>query len=163
MAKKKTDTEELIAATLPRVVRDKGWEKQLELHKIFVHWRDLVDEEVHVHAAPLKIERGILWIEVENSSWLAQLQYRKVEMLENFNSYLQMGRIVDIRMVLPREKEKNPHDMKDNSGPLIRFVPPSKAQIAEFSGQVGIIKDEKCREALMQFWYLANACRKEKK
>ncbi|MFT5697296.1 MAG: hypothetical protein ACI8ZB_000144 [Desulforhopalus sp.] len=160
MAIKKKDSSVNIAALLPSLVRNKGWEKQLDLHSIFPNWSKLVNEDFAEHAAPLKIERDVLWLEVENSSWLQQLQYGKYELLADLNDSLRLGHLKDIKMVLPSRKEKlsfNP----DEKGPPVHFQRPSPEKVASFQEQVDCIGDEKCRDALMQFWYLSNACKKK--
>ncbi|MFT5725959.1 MAG: hypothetical protein ACI8PB_000075 [Desulforhopalus sp.] len=159
MVAKKKNSSVNVAALLPSLVRNKGWEKQLDLHSIFPEWKNLVNEDFAEHAAPLKIERGVLWLEVENSSWLQQLQYGKFELLADLNDFLRLGHLKDIKMVLLSKKEKlsfNP----DEKGQTVRFIRPEPEKIASFQNQVDCIEDEKCRDALMQFWYLANACKK---
>jgi hypothetical protein len=148
-----------MAELLPGLVHDKGWEKQLDLHTIFLEWQKRATEEVAEHAQPLKIERGVLWLEVENSSWMQQLQYQKLELLDRLNGFLRVARLKDIRMVLPKGGSKQPVAPKDAG---ISFVRPSKEKIAAFQKQVECITDEKCREALMQFWYLSQACKRKK-
>lgn len=159
MVAKKKDSSVNVADLLPSLVRHKGWEKQLDLHSIFPRWQSLVNEDFAKHAVPLKIVREVLWLEVENSSWLQQLQYGKFELLADLNDFLRLGYLKDIKMVLPSKKDKlsfNPEE----KGPPIRFERPSSEKIASFQQQVDCIGDEKCRDALMQFWYLANACKK---
>lgn len=147
-----------IAGVLPSLLRDNGWEKQLDLHSVFPNWQKLVGNEISEHAQPLKIERGVLWIEVENSSWLQQLQYEKLDLLENLNRFLKLSTLNDIKMILPKgevwKKATKP-------SPKVSFVRPSAEKVAAFQRQVACIADEKCREALMQFWYLAEACKRE--
>jgi len=163
MVSKKQKDKEKIARFLPAILKQRGWEKQLDLHSIFDRWPDLVSEDAGEHASPLKIERGVLWLEVENSSWLAQLQYEKFEMLDNLNDFLSLGRLSDIKMVLPKKKDKNPYEDGAKSGPAVKFERPSDDKISSFREQVSCIDDEECREALMQFWYLANACKRSEK
>jgi Dna[CI] antecedent, DciA len=155
-AKKKSVQQETVATVLPWLSRNMGWEKQLDLHSIFVNWREIVDTELREHAQPQKIERGVLWLEVENSSWLQQFQYAKLELLEILNRSLKRNSIKDIKMILPKG---DVFTKADKPGPVVSFVRPSAAKIAAFQRQVECIADEKCREALMQFWYLAEACK----
>ena len=152
---KKTD----IAGLLPSILRDNGWEKQLDLHSIFPNWQKLAGKEFNEHARPLKIERGVLWLEVENSSWLQQFQYEKLDLLESLNRFLRLSTLTDIKMVLPKDEvwRKAP-----KPPPKVSFVRPSAEKVAAFQRQVECIADEKCRDALMQFWYLAEACKREK-
>jgi hypothetical protein len=157
---KKIDPENSISDVLPGLSRNMGWEKQLDLHSIFVNWQDIVGEELQEHVQPQKIDRGVLWLEVENSSWLQQLQYSKMELLESLNRCLKLTTIKDIKMVLPRGDVGK---KKEKEGPKVHFVRPSAEKVAAFQRQVDCVADEKCREALMQFWYLAEACRRETK
>ena len=144
-----------VAAVLPTLMRERGWEKQLDLHSIFPRWQELVGGEVSDHAHPLKIVRGTLWMEVENSSWLQHLQYQKIELLDLLNQSLRLTRLSDIKMILPVGKKKSAKEPE----PSVSFVRPDEGKIAAFEQQVSCIADEKCREALMQFWYLSHACK----
>jgi Dna[CI] antecedent, DciA len=155
-AKKKSVQQDTISAVLPWLSRNMGWEKQLDLHSIFVNWRNIVDTELREHAQPQKIERGVLWLEVENSSWLQQFQFEKMELMESLNRSLKLNSIKEIKMVLPKG---DVFTQRNKPGPVVSFVPPNEAKIAAFQRQVECIADEKCREALMQFWYLAEACK----
>jgi hypothetical protein len=150
-----------ISRLLPSLLHDKGWEKQVDLHSIFPRWNELVGEEVSDHAQPLKIERGVLWLEVANSSWLQQLQYEKIPLLEKLNLFLRLSSLKDIKMVLPKGKGKKVAGEEHGAASAIEFVQPSEEKIAAFQRQVECITDEKCREALMQFWYLAQACKRK--
>lgn len=159
MAGRKKYTRTSISTLLPSLVQEQGWERQLELHSIFLKWREIVGEEMSEHARPLKVTRSVLWLEVENSSWLQQLQYEKFELLESLNLFLRQARLKDIKMVLAKDGDRGPDKKKP---PEIRFVKPSEEKITAFQKQVECIADEKCRDALMQFWYLAQACKRKK-
>lgn len=155
-AKKKNVQQDTVATVLPWLSRNMGWEKQLDLHSIFVNWRNIVDVDLREHAQPQKIARGVLWLEVENSSWLQQFQFEKMRLMDSLNRSLKLNSIKDIKMVLPKG---DIFTKRDKPGPVVSFVRPSEDKIAAFQRQVGCIADEKCREALMQFWYLAEACK----
>jgi len=153
--------EEGISGVLPGLLRQRGWEYQLDLHSIFPRWQELVGEEMGAHARPLKIEKEVLWLEVDNSSWMQQFQYEKTELLAALNRVLRISRIKDIKMTLPKGKSGKTGHSGHQSGPAIEFVRPSEDKVAAFQRQVECIADEKCREALMQFWYLAQACKRK--
>lgn len=164
MVAKKRDKKTGVADLIPELIRDMGWKKQLDLHSIFPMWKELVNANLASYSIPLKIERNVLWIEVENSAWLQQFQYEKIELLEDLNNYLQLGQLKDIRMVLPTSKtEKERAASQPPKREAIRFVKPDDEKIEAFQHQVESIADEKCRESLMQFWYLSQACKRNKK
>ncbi len=160
MSKYRKQSRGALAQLLPNLISDRGWERQIDLHSIFPRWRELVGEEVGECSTPLKIDRGVLWLEVENSSWLQQLQYEKINILDTVNRSLRLSTLRDIKMVLPKGKDKS---RKKTVGTEVRFVKPQGEKIEAFQQQVSCIEDEKCREALMQFWYLAQACQRGEK
>ncbi|TKB23997.1 DUF721 domain-containing protein [Desulfopila sp. IMCC35006] len=161
MADRIKSNQNRISRVLPSLLQDKGWEMQLDLHSIFPRWQELVGEEVSMHAQPLKIERDVLWLEVENSSWLQQLQYQKLELLDTLNSCFRLSHLKDIKMVLPKGSSGKTGNPDKKSTSRIEFIKPSEEKVAAFQRQVACIADEQCREALMQFWYLAQACKRK--
>ena len=82
-----------------------------------------------------------------------------IELLDRLNGFLRVARLKDIKMVLPKGGRRQPAAPEDAR---ISFIRPSKEKIADFEKQVECIADEKCREALMQFWYLSQACKRKK-
>lgn len=152
----KKEKEKIVSALLPGIIRDRGWQRQMNLHSIFPNWKDIVEQDAGDHAAPLKIVKGVLWLEVENSAWLQQLQFRKVMLLEAVNGFLKNTSIRDIRFVLPRDSEK-----AGREEPKIRFVAPPPEEVKAFEKQVAFIEDDKVRESLIRFWYLSKACIRE--
>lgn len=145
-----------MAALLPNLVRDRGWEIQLDMHSVFARWPEVVDETTAAHARPQKIVRGVLWVEVENSAWLQQLQYQRHVLLESINGFLEKSQIQEIRLTLP-EKPDKPVEEKG----AVRFAAPQAAEIESFEQQIAFIDDADCRQALMRFWYLTRACQRD--
>lgn len=141
---------------LPQLSRQRGWEEQLDMHSIFVHWHELVDSEMAKHCQPLKIVKKVLWLEVENSAWLQQLQFQTVVLLDIFNKSLRLSKLEGLRFCVA---EKARHE--EEKGPSLRYVQPPAQDLAAFERQVASISDDEVREALVRFWYLSKACRKE--
>lgn len=146
-----------ISHILPDLIRAKGWEVQLEIYDVFRLWHKLIGEEVAACSKPWKVERNVLWIEVENSAWLQQLQYQKVWILEEVNAFLKLSRLSDIRLILERSIQKP----KKKEEPKVRFIPPSPEELEAFKKTTTWIADEKSRDALVNFWYLSQACKRE--
>lgn len=153
----KTPTSDPVGTILPHLSRDLGWEKQLDLHSIFISWDGLVEEEVRAHCRPLKIEREVLWLEVENSSWMQQLQYLKHELLQRLNRSLRLARLHDIKMTLGTGE---PFAQKEEKVAKVSFRQLSAEELAAIERQAAGIADQQCREALVRFHYLAAVCRR---
>lgn len=140
------------------LIEKNGWEKQLEMYSLFSRWEELVSKELHEHCRPVRINRDILWLEVDNSAWMAQLGYQKYAILDTLNSVLRLGCIREIKMALSK-KEAEFSPVKSRSGPRVVYEPPPVEEIARFRKKIhGVIKDDACREGLEEFWYLAQAC-----
>jgi predicted nucleic acid-binding Zn ribbon protein len=145
-----------LAASLPGLIRDKGWEKQFDLYFLFLEWDKIVDRATAQHARPLKIVRNVFWVEVDNSSWLQQLQFQKVQILEDLNAALEGSLLKGIKFVLAEKSEGHPQEQQKK----ITFTSVDPVELKAFENQVSIIGDEKSREALVRFWYLSKACRR---
>ena len=149
--------EQPMSSILPGLLRDKKWETQLDLHSIFPKWQEVVDEETARYGVPQKIVRGTLWVEVENSIWLQQLQYKKVVLLDTINAFLKKSSIKDIRFTLPNEETKD----RVKKQPL-KFEPPPSEELQKFEEQAAFVEDDASREMLIRLWYLSKACKREK-
>ena len=148
--------QESLAASLPGLIRDKGWEKQLDLYSLFVEWDRIVDKTTAEHARPLKIVRDVFWVEVDNSSWIHQLQFQKLQLLESLNAALQMSRLKDLKFTLAGASEDPPEKPKKK----VSFMPVDPDELAAFEHQVSLIEDTASREALVRLWYLSKACQR---
>ena len=146
----------MISTFLPGLIREKGWEVQLDLHSLFLDWPEIMGELAD-HAFPEKIVKNVIYIQVENSAWSQQLQYRKMELLDTFNAHLKLSRLSDIKFKLA---SGNQGEKKEEKGG-VRFVPPPAEEQEAFEGQIAIIDDEEIRESLMRIWYLAHACQRD--
>lgn len=143
-----------IAELLPQLAQNRGWEEQLDLHSIFVHWHDLIDAETAAHCQPLKIVKKILWVEVENSAWLQQLQFQTVVLLKILNQSLRLSKLEGLRFCVAEKENVD----KEEGGATLHYVQPSATDIASFEQQAMSISDEDVRNALVRFWYLSQAC-----
>ncbi len=157
MKKRSKDSLQGLDRVLPQLSQQRGWEEQLDLHSIFIRWHELIDRETAAHCQPLKIVKKVLWVEVENSAWLQQLQFQTVVLLKILNKSLRISRLKGLRFCVA-EKEK--HEKAKSESSLCYVQPPAR-DIAAFEQQVMSIPDKDARDALVRFWYLSQACRKE--
>lgn len=153
---KRQNPGQLIAAVLPQVAKEQGWQNKLEQHTVFSNWQKIVDQQVADCAAPLKIVQNVLWLEVENSAWMQQLQYQKLAILEAVNEFLPSSSLDDIRMVV--KDQRQPEVVEETK---VRFAAPPKEAMLAFENMATTITDERAREALIRFWYLCNACKRQ--
>ncbi|MCK5070341.1 MAG: DUF721 domain-containing protein [Desulfocapsa sp.] len=142
---------------LPQLANQQGWAEQLDLHSVFLQWNDLVESDIADHCQPQKIVKNVLWVEVENSAWLQQLQFQTLPLLDILNRSFKMSKLKGLRFCLAT-KEQIKKVEKEQS---LRYVQPSVQDVEAFEKQTETISDKDSRDALVRLWYLAHACKKE--
>lgn len=142
---------------LPNLSQRRGWEEQLDLHSVFLRWDELLDREITDHCRPLRIVKKVLWLEVENSAWLQQFQFQTVLLLDILNKSLRISKLKGLRFCL----EKKDLNLVKKQETVLSYVQPSAEELCNFEQQAEGIADKDVRDALVRFWYLAHACKKE--
>lgn len=85
--------------TLAKVL--KGYRiNDLESIKVFAIWEKIAGEKMAAHCQPVRIDRGILYVEVDDPVWLTQLRYMKIDIQKKIEETLQKDSIKDIRFYL---------------------------------------------------------------
>jgi hypothetical protein len=145
-----------LAALLPQITHEQGWQKQLDSHRLFLRWDTLVDPTTRTHAQPVKIENSVLWLEVDNSAWMQQFQFQKIPLLETLNGALSLSRLTDIRLILS--------DSRTSTKPMeprVSFVHPDPDARDAFYQQIAAIEDDTIRDGLMSLWYQSHSCHRD--
>lgn len=155
----KTSTEAL-SHTFAGLIRDKDWEYRFDQHRVFPEWERLVDPETAACSRPLKVVKDVLWLEVDNSAWVQQLQFKKLPLLDTLNRYLRLSYFSDIRFTV-KERQKTSPQEDQAARPRIRFKPPSEAEIEKFRAQIDFIEDEDIKESMLRLWYVSQACKQK--
>jgi predicted nucleic acid-binding Zn ribbon protein len=146
-----------LAATFAGIIRDKDWEKKFDQHRVFPIWSEIVDPETAAHARPVKVVNDVLWVEVDNSAWVQQLQFTKLDLLDRLNDHLRVSYFTDIRFTVGESVRSEEPARK----PALRVVPPSEEEIESFRNQLEFIEDEEIKEAMTRLWYVSQAVRRD--
>ncbi len=146
-----------LEATFAGIIRDKDWEKKFDQHRIFLKWPEIVDRETAAHARPLKVANDVLWVEVDNSAWAQQLQFKKLELLDDLNDFLRVSYFADIRFTVGQSRDPIKKTLQERP----RMVPPTAEEIEQFEKQVDFIEDENVKEAMIRLWYVSQAVRRD--
>lgn len=79
---------EPIGSLLERLFIKKGWESKLLEQKLISQWAYIVGAQLAQRSRPLKLHNGRLSIIVQNSAWLTQLQFMKLEIIDKIKEKL---------------------------------------------------------------------------
>ena len=92
---------EKIDKVLKRTFENLGMERRLWEGKILGAWGKLVGEQIAKHTQPLGIKNKKLFVHVDNSNWIYQLQMNhKAEILDKLNQEAEEPFIKDIHFKL---------------------------------------------------------------
>ncbi|MHB8109302.1 MAG: DUF721 domain-containing protein [Syntrophorhabdaceae bacterium] len=72
----------------------------LDSIKIFGLWDSIAGEKLAVHCQPIRISKGILFVEVDDPIWLTQLKYMKLDIQTKITEAMEKETVKDIRFYL---------------------------------------------------------------
>lgn len=85
--------------TLAKVL--KGYRiNDLESVRLFAMWDSIAGDKMASHCQPVRITRGVLYVEVDDPLWLTQLKYMKIDIQAKIEEVLQKDSVKDIRFYL---------------------------------------------------------------
>lgn len=82
-----------ISGLVGALLKKLGVAEQVERAAVFDEWEERVGERIAERARPVRINEGTLFVEVESSSWMMELQMMKRELMERLNAGRESGRI----------------------------------------------------------------------
>ena len=95
-----------ISKILERVFKKLSLKQKIEELKVLNSWREVVGEKIYKHSRPLSIKKGLVFVKVDNSGWLAELTYLKEKIISEFNKREGEEIIKDIYFRLGNIKNK---------------------------------------------------------
>jgi predicted nucleic acid-binding Zn ribbon protein len=83
LEKARTPSAKALGSVMPGVLKDIGLDRrrvELEVSKV---WNNLIDPNIAAHAQPTGLNKGTLFVTVDNSAWLNEIvRYRRKEILD---------------------------------------------------------------------------------
>ncbi len=85
---------------LESVLAEQDLSGDIEAYKVFSQWTDIVGANVAAHTRPVRLARNVLYIEVNDHLWFAQLKYMKGDMLKKLDDRIKPGLFKDLKFFL---------------------------------------------------------------
>jgi predicted nucleic acid-binding Zn ribbon protein len=82
---------------LPTVLNSIGLGQRLRDQEILKIWAGVVGEEIAARTQPLRVERGVLYVRVDQSAWLQELHFMEKEILKKLKEKAPDIELVRIR------------------------------------------------------------------
>ena len=91
---------EPIGKILADVIRDLGLGKKLSEQRAVIEWPDIVGRRVAEHARALRVDSGMLFVEVDSPVWSQELTLMKRNILREINARIGREAIDNVHFVL---------------------------------------------------------------
>ena len=127
--------------------RNRG--NQQRLFALDRHWHEIVGPEIAGRTMPAFFRRDVLWIYVQGSIWMQQLQFARLELLDKINAFLaaEPG-LSDLRW-MEYPPDLKPLQYRPYVSPPIDVDPEAER---EFNLLAENIADPQTREAFRNLW-----------
>jgi predicted nucleic acid-binding Zn ribbon protein len=87
---------------LPTVLKSIGLDRKLKEQEVLGIWAHVVGEEVAARTRPIKIERGVLYVHVDQSAWMQELHFMEKEIIKKIKEQAPDVDLKQIRFGLER-------------------------------------------------------------
>lgn len=132
---------------LQNIFRTKDWHRQWELFRLVKSWERLLGDPLSKVTYPAFFRSNVLWLFVENSAWMQQVQFVKLDILAAVKKALPEVDIEDIRFMLDPGTERI-QKKTERPEPL----PVNREAEQCFKDMIAGVKDEETRQALHKMW-----------
>ena len=75
-----------LAGALDALLDRLGAESSTAITGVFGEWPKIVGEQVAQHVTPIKLERGLLIVEIDDPSWATQMRFLEPQLIEKLNA-----------------------------------------------------------------------------
>ncbi len=90
----------ILKQILERVMREQDFKGDIEAYRVFAEWTDIVGQKVADHTRPVRLGDRLLYVEVDDHLWMAQLKYMKADMLRKIDRAIKPGLFRDLKFFL---------------------------------------------------------------
>jgi predicted nucleic acid-binding Zn ribbon protein len=91
---------EHIGKPLGSILRSETFADGMAGWQAIERWAEIVGEEIARRARAVRFERGIVYVEVVNSSWVQELSFLRRRMVRQLNREIGRDAVTDIRFSL---------------------------------------------------------------
>ena len=118
-------------------------------NEVIHHWRELVDENISAKIKPVKIERGVLFVDVRSSALRDQLKFFKEEIIDAINKKFAQAEplVKEIKIASVFQIADMP---PDESKIKLEDITLTEEEIAACAEQAQKVSNEKLRQTVLQ-------------
>ncbi|MCX9192006.1 DUF721 domain-containing protein [Carbonactinospora thermoautotrophica] len=90
-----------LAATIRRLLAERGWEMPAAVHTAMARWDDIVGPEVAAHCRPQRFDDGELIVQADSTAWATQVRLLAADLVCRLNTELGHGTVKRVKVLGP--------------------------------------------------------------
>ncbi len=144
-----------VGKLLGEMLQQRNLEKPLRIFEIQRRWPSLVGEPTASRSWPTSLQRGVLIVQVADSTWVQELTYMKAQLLAKVQSVVSAEAVSQLRFYVragassPEPEEPEAHAGASTGDPLERpLAPDVSAALDAFENELDQIEDPDLRRSI---------------
>jgi predicted nucleic acid-binding Zn ribbon protein len=108
-----------LSDAVERLVENKGWTTEINVHTLLARWGLLVGAANASHSSPEGYADTVLTVRADSTAWATQLRYMAPQLVAMLNEQLGDGTITRIKVLGPDAPswKRGPRSVRDGRGP----------------------------------------------
>ncbi|MBI2372308.1 MAG: DUF721 domain-containing protein [Deltaproteobacteria bacterium] len=136
-----------VGPILTQLFRDLGLEPRLREQRVFEVWTEAVGDPVARHVQPAAIRDGLLFLTVDTSAWMQQLQFMKELLRTQLNQKLDGEIVREIYFKLGPAQPSGPRPRREPAPPWLQ-VALSEEELGQVERELQAVREPGVRDAL---------------
>ena len=132
-----------------KMLKGFGLDERLQQYRALIIWEDVVGPQIAARTRPVRIREGVLEVNVDQPTWMQQLQLMKPKILAQLNAELGKASIKDL--FLKRGKVNVRFDKPVEPEPAWRMVELDESEKQQIDRLLTSIADPELREEMEKF------------
>ncbi len=132
-----------------KLLKGLGLDEQLQQYRALIIWEEVVGPQIAARTRPVRIREGVLEVNVDQPTWMQQLQFMKPKILAQLNAELGKATVKDL--YLKRGKVNVRLEKPVEAPPAWKAVELDDGEKEQIDGLLTTIKDADLREEMEKF------------
>jgi len=130
--------------------------KEIREHRLLLQWEKIVGKRIANRTLPDRLQKGVLWVRVESSSWMHQLSFMKADIIEKANELCGEDVVSDLHFHLGRHNRQGDDALsaavRIRRAPIAArpLPPPARGrQLQAIENEASSIEDDELRQLII--------------
>ena len=132
-----------------KMLKGFGLDERLQQYRALIIWEEVVGPQIAARTRPVRIREGVLEVNVDQPTWMQQLQLMKPKILAQLNAELGKASVKDL--FLKRGKVNVRIDKQVEPPPAWRMVQLDDSEKQHVEGLLKTIEDPELRAEMEKF------------